>query len=218
MQGSVQGLIAEYNDINSNIHDQIEERLNEFRSIWSDGTSDDILVELLFCILTPQSNAHMCWKIVQELRDEGVIFTIGEKDLATRLERGARFKNRKAHYFIEARDLFKGGLDIRGHLSGFTDACGAREWIVENIKWIGYKEASHFLRNIGWGSDIAILDRHILKNLELCGVLDGPVKNLNPIRYCEIERKVVAFSRGIGVSMEHLDLVMWYKEKDEIFK
>ena len=37
---------------------------------------------------------------------------------------------------------------------------------------LGYKEASHFLRNIGLSEDIPILDRHILKNLVLLGAID----------------------------------------------
>jgi N-glycosylase/DNA lyase len=89
---------------------------------------------------------------------------------------------------------------------------------VENVKGLGYKEASHFLRNIGLGEDLAILDRHILKNLGLLGVIDevpsSPTKRL----YLEIERKMAAFSKEAKIPMGQLDLLLWYKEAGEVFK
>ena len=89
---------------------------------------------------------------------------------------------------------------------------------MKNIKGLGYKEASHFLRNIGRGEDLAILDRHILKNLALLGVIDevpsSPTKRL----YLEIEEKMAAFSRQTNIPMGHLDLLLWYKEAGEVFK
>jgi N-glycosylase/DNA lyase len=89
---------------------------------------------------------------------------------------------------------------------------------VENVKGLGYKEASHFLRNIGLGEDLAILDRHILKNLALLGVIKevptSPTKRI----YLEIERKMTAFSKESKIPMGHLDLLLWYKEAGEVFK
>jgi len=89
---------------------------------------------------------------------------------------------------------------------------------VENVKGLGYKEASHFLRNIGLGEDLAILDRHILKNLALLGVIaevpESPSKRL----YLEIEKQMTAFSCKVGIPMGQLDLLLWYKEAGEIFK
>jgi len=209
--------IDEIKEVHLLIKDQIERRLCDFAGIWKGGSSQEVLEELLFCILTPQSNAHRCWDIITDLRGGGVIMTIGREELSEALGKGARFKNNKSRYFIEARERFT-NTDIRERLGGFSDPCQAREWLVTNIKGIGYKEASHFLRNIGWGGDLAILDRHILKNLVLCGAIGEMPKSINAKRYCEIESKMRAFSKLIGVPMDHLDLVFWYLEKGEIFK
>ena len=74
------------------------------------------------------------------------------------------------------------------------------------------------MRNIGLGEDLAILDRHILKNLVLLGVIDevpgSPTKRI----YLEIEKKMEAFSRKTGIPMGQLDLLLWYKEAGEVFK
>ena len=93
-----------------------------------------------------------------------------------------------------------------------------REWLVSNVKGFGYKEASHFLRNIGFGSDIAILDRHILKNLKKHGVINEIPKTITKKNYFEIENRMRDFSKRSGIPMAHLDLLFWSNETGEIFK
>ena len=107
---------------------------------------------------------------------------------------------------------------LRATLAEFADAAAAREWLVENVKGLGYKEASHFLRNIGLGENLAILDRHILKNLALLGVIKEVPTSLTKRIYLEIERKMIAFSKEANIPMGHLDLLLWYKEAGEVFK
>ena len=94
----------------------------------------------------------------------------------------------------------------------------AREWFVDNVKGIGLKEASHFLRNIGLGEDLAILDRHILKNLALLGVIEEVPASLSRRLYLEIEDRMRKFAENIKIPMSHLDLLLWYMETNEIFK
>ncbi len=92
-----------------------------------------------------------------------------------------------------------------------------REWLVKNIKGYGYKEASHFLRNIGF-EELAILDRHVLKNLKNYGVIEEVPKSLTPKKYKEIEEKMRRFSKSVDIPISHLDLLFWSNETGEIFK
>ena len=103
-------------------------------------------------------------------------------------------------------------------LENSKDIKSLRKWLVKNIKGYSFKEAGHFLRNIGYGSQIAILDRHILKNLVLFGVIPDIPKTLNEKTYLEIEDKMTAFSKKINIPMHHLDILFWYKQTGEIFK
>ena len=89
---------------------------------------------------------------------------------------------------------------------------------MTTFKGIGYKEASHFLRNIGFGKEIAILDRHILKNLVLFNVIDEVPKSITKKYYHEIEDKLLNFADAINISPDHLDFLLWYKEAGEVFK
>ena len=197
----------------------IERRLKEFKELFENSNDDRIFAELIFCLLTPQSKAKICWKAVENLMEKDLLIR-GSYEQVLRELKGVRFKKNKARYIMEARKTFtrENEIRIKGVISGFSDSKKAREWLVKNVKGMGYKEASHFLRNIGFGEDLAILDRHILKNLRLLGVIEAIPKTLTKKRYMEIENKMREFSRDIGIPLSHLDLLFWSKETGEIFK
>jgi N-glycosylase/DNA lyase len=203
----------------TSIQDEIQSRLQEFDSVLKTGDEESIFAELVFCILTPQSKARSCWAAVERLLDKGLLLT-GAEDQVLRELTGVRFKHKKAGYVIKARNMFMidGKLSIKSRISRFSDVYDAREWLVRNVKGIGYKEASHFLRNVGPGADLAILDRHILKNLRSLQVIDEVPASLSRRRYLEIEEGMKELSEKTKIPMSHLDLVLWYKEAGEVFK
>lgn len=205
--------VEEIHRIHASLYEEIETRLAEFRQIWENGTERDIFIELVFCILTPQCSPQPCWTTVETLLRKNLLFDGEEEEVAEELN-GARFKYRKAAFLVEGRDHFPG---IRSVIEG-KDVVTVREWLVQNVKGIGYKEASHFLRNIGLGNEIAILDRHILRNLHALGVIGEMPRTLTKKKYLAIERKMKAFAEEIGIPVSHLDLVLWYKETGKIFK
>ncbi|MBU1852906.1 MAG: N-glycosylase/DNA lyase [Candidatus Omnitrophica bacterium] len=196
---------------------EIRKRLRFFRHVYKTGDRE-IFTELCFCILTPQSKAIVCDKAIQELQKKGMIFKGSQKDVKVHLK-GVRFPNNKARYVIRARDFFKNGkdLDIKSKLD-IKDSFKTRDWLVNNVKGIGYKEASHFLRNVGLGRDLAILDRHILRNLEKYGVIERIPVTLTRKKYINIEDKMRKFFKKLDISMEEIDLLFWSKETGIIFK
>jgi len=205
------------------IKDKIISKLGEFSQLWEKGSDADIFAELVFCILTPQSRAKSCWMCVERLRTEisWGCCGVNKQDISKILAKvGVRFHNRKTEYIIKAERQFcnNGKLSIKSHINQFKNVYDAREWLVQNIKGIGYKEASHFLRNIGLGKNFAILDRHILKNLKSFEIIGEISSSLSKRRYFEIEKRMKRFAGDIKIPMSHLDFVMWYKETGEIFK
>ena len=208
--------IDELIDLYVPIREQIEIRLMDFRHIWETAGDEELFREMVFCLLTPQSKAKTCWKAVQRLIRKDMLAK-GEPCLLQKELTGVRFNNRKAEYICLARKMFQ-EKSLKTTLAGFAGPHAAREWLVENIKGMGYKEASHFLRNIGLGGDLAILDRHILKNLALLGVIEEIPNSPTKKVYIEIEKMMTEFSKKAGIPMSHLDLLLWYKEAGEVFK
>ncbi len=206
--------VNEIKRIHFSLQEDIQKRLEDFRLKKND---EEIFAEMIFCLLTPQSKAKLCWHAVENLLKKDLLLKGDNKQIVEELK-GVRFKYKKAGYIIEARKFFMKNDGIKQRLEKFRDAGEAREWLVNNVKGMGYKEASHFLRNIGLGENLAILDRHILKNLNLLGVIQKIPDSLSKKKYMEIEKKMKKFAEEIGIKMSHLDLVLWYKETGEIFK
>ena len=211
--------IEEIQAIYNHKREEIRLRLGEIRGIWRKGTEEEIFAELVFCILTPMSRAKFCWAAVESLIRKGVLFA-GDITQIVRELNGVRFIYKKSEYIVEARKKFliDAKVSIRSILGQINYGHEGREWLVRNVKGIGYKEASHFLRNIGFDQNLAILDRHILKNLKFLGVIEEIPGSLSRRGYFEVEERMMEFSEAIQIPLSHLDLVMWYKETGEIFK
>lgn len=213
------GNIRELKSIYSKTKNDIKLRLNQFDAVWQRQNDEEIFYELAFCLLTPQSKAKVCWDSVLRLKERGVHENCQADGVCADISR-VRFKNRKSEYIEKMhKDYFRHGkfalLDLLAEKESVNEK---RDYLVSEIKGIGYKEASHFLRNIGFGGEIAILDRHILKNLIANGIIKEMPTGLGRKRYLNIEEKMLKFSKKIEIPMAHLDFVMWYKEAGEIFK
>jgi len=205
-------------DIYSVIKPEIEKRITEFKKVWGESDNNAIFAELVFCLFTPQSSARQCWKAVKILLEKNLLFEGDWSAISAEINM-VRFRNNKSKYLVEARERFVCGTHgIRDCLDMHADDFDKREWLVKNVKGMSYKEASHFMRNNGMGERIAILDRHILKNMKLLGVIDEIPKSINRKSYLELEGKLSAFSKRIGIPLDHLDFVLWYKEAGEVFK
>ncbi len=202
----MKSLISEYNRKKC----MIKRRLKEFSTLYKGGEVA-IFPELCFCLLTPQSKAIYCDKAIKELKRSGLLLK-GRKNAVKAKLKAVRFPNNKAAYLIAARRRFKKNeLDAK-------DTFKARDWLVKNIKGLGYKEASHFLRNIGLGKDMAILDVHILRNLKRYGIIKRISASISRKKYVDIENKMREFSKKIKIPLEELDLLFWSRETGIIFK
>lgn len=196
------------------IFPEIEKKLNYFVKKSQKLNKKEILKELCFCILTPQSKAEICWDCIKRLNTEKLLL-FGTKDQIRKHLKGVRFYRTKAESIIKARTLLKDVIDI---LKKEKDPKIIRKYLVKNIRGLGMKEATHFLRNIGRSNDLAILDRHILRRLHKLGIIEKVPQSLSVKKYIEIEKKMQKFAKKIKIPVSHLDLLFWYQETGRIFK
>lgn len=197
----------------------IRTRLADFRAVGQRGDRA-LFEEMCFAILAIQSSARSSDASVRGLVKEGLLWTATPGEIARFLRHRTRFHNHKAAYIVRARErFFPGGRAVlRETLNRFPDPEVARDWLVGEVDGLGLKEASHFLRNIGRGEELAILDRHILRNLLRHHVIGRMPKSLTPKRYRAIEARLQRFAADIGVSVGVLDLLWWSRQTGEIFK
>jgi N-glycosylase/DNA lyase len=197
----------------------IVQRLAEFRKVYEKGDRA-IFEELCYCILTAGSSAKMGMRTVEALKD--IIRSGTEKDLQQRARaHSVRFWRRRPSYIVHTREYLDEacGLKLKWLIGSFDSRDSRRDFFAKNkgVKGIGYKEASHFLRNIGFPG-YAILDKHILNSLRELGVVSTRMPPTTRAGYLAIETKLEQFAKEIGIDMDHLDLLLWSRKTGEILK
>jgi len=211
----MEDLVQLYN----NIKDDIEDRLIEFDTLWENGSNQDIYKEMVFCMCTPQTNAKNAWKAVQRL-DELDYFENGlfEEVAYILKESGVRFHKNKTKYIFANKKYYYDtkGLIVTAINGG--DIVKTRNTLAASVLGWGMKEASHFLRNIGYGDKICILDRHILRQLAEYGVIPKIPQAMTKGEYIQIENDMRHFAQELQIPVPALDFVFWYKAKGELFK
>ncbi len=201
--------------------DEIAARLREFRAIWEEGSDEDIFAEMTFCLCTVQTSARASDQATRRLRDTGLLLRGSQRRVREVLRGGyVRFHETKSHWIVKARRRFmEPKPSIRRELEVLAPTPPAlRDWLEREVLGLGPKEASHFLRNIGLGENLAILDRHILLNLQDLGVIEALPASLTRSRYHAIERDLLDFCEQIDIPVGHMDLLLWAKETGFVFK
>ena len=184
-------------------------------------TKDDhrLFEELSFCIFTANTSAEMGLKAVDAVRN--VLIDGNADEMTRRLEGIYRFSNVRPEYIIHTRNHLKNiiNFEIKKKIKSFKDKNELRDFFAlsKDVKGLGMKEASHFLRNIGFNG-YAILDKHIINSLHEFGVLKTNEKPKNSKEYFDIEQKFIEFAKEIGINMDELDLLLWSRKNGRILK
>ncbi len=195
----------------SEVMNVINSRIKEFAA-FKEESIQKIFREMCFCIMTANCGAEKCIEIHNRMEDDFLI--LDRMQLAEKFkECGYRFPNIRSRYIIEARNYI---ADLEEKLNQSNRDYSLREWIVKHIKGLGFKEASHFLRNIGY-EDYAIIDFHIIDVLVKYNLIEKP-KTLTKKKYIEIESILRKMGEILKVNLAELDLYLWYLETGKILK
>ena len=211
---TVSELLREYDSCRS----EIQDRLSEFKEVghWDDRA---IFKELCFCILAANSSAEMGMRTVSAVED--LLWEGSLQEMQDRLAGKVRFWRVRPAYIVSTREFLKEvcGLRIKTFLQSFAGADQRRDYLAQTrgIYGIGFKEASHFLRNIGF-KGYAIIDKHILSCLKELKVIGLKMAPTNRRRYRLIERRMKRLSSNIGIGLDELDLLLWRHKTGKILK
>ena len=196
---------------NSDVGREIESRINEFKAF---REKDDLewFSELCFCLLTANSKAESAINIQNELGIKGFVEYNEEEVKKVIRNNNHRFHNNKARFIVNARQY----LEVKKIVQKKGEK-EAREWLVNNIKGMGWKEASHFLRNVGY-LNVAILDRHILRIMKENGMIKEIPKGWTKQKYHDIEEKLYGIAKELNMEPGKLDMYMWYMKTGKVLK
>ena len=197
-------------ELKKEIGEMVEKRIKEFESM---KEKDDLTWyhELCFCILTANTSAEMGIKVQNSISAEEFA-NLDEESLSRRLkESGYRFYKTRAAYIVKNRNYSKNIKKIILSLEKEE----RREFLVKNIVGIGYKEASHFLRNVGY-KDYAIIDKHIFNLMKENGLTNE--KKVTEKNYTELEKILYGIAEKAGLDLARLDLYLWYIKTKKVLK
>ncbi len=198
---------------------EIRARLAEFDEVGREAGDERLFEELTFCIYTAGASARMGLRCVESVRP--VLMTGSRPDIQRALAGRHRWPDGRGDYVYQTREYLKEhcGLRMRELLAGFEKAESRRDFFSANprVRGIGYKEGSHFLRNVGCRG-YAILDKHVLARLAEFSVIDDPKPPSTKKRYVETEEKMKRFAESVDIDFDELDLLLWYTKTGEILK
>ncbi|MEI0567117.1 transcriptional regulator [Brachyspira pulli] len=208
------------------LHERMKRRLEYFERVFKRDNDKRLFAELAFCICTPQTKARSGAAAIIDLYNNNLLFNGSAEKVANILIKHVRFHNMKAENIVLARKLYfpKGQFILKDRINEAVknDAMvELRNQLAKEVKGYGLKEASHFLRNIGFGQKIAILDRHIMRVMDKLSILpEGmtPKTSLTKNNYLQCESNLVEYSKSEKIPMEYLDFVFWYDATNDIFK
>jgi len=204
-------LLKELERIREEAKPLVEQRFEEFKRLGEEGTEEDLFCELSFCVLTANWSAEGGIRAQKEIGKGFVHLPLEE--LAEKLrEVGHRYPQKRAEFIVENRKLLG---KLKNLVKG--DPFQSREFLVRNAKGIGWKEASHFLRNTGV-EDLAILDKHVLKLMKRHGLIQEIPKGWSKKRYLYVEEILRKVAEAFGESPGKFDLYLWYLVKGKVDK
>ena len=201
---------------NKKIKDIVNNRINEFLKT---NQEDDArwFEEIAYCILVANTSAKSGLKCIEEMKRENIILRGNLQEIQEQLRKtGHRYPQKRAEYIYKARKYVS---EIKKIITKIKNNNKRREWLVKNINGIGMKEASHFLRNVGY-LDYAIIDRHIIKILINYDLIDPTLKKktITKKRYLKIENLLKQIAKEMKLKPGVLDLYLWYMSTGEILK
>ncbi len=158
-------------------------------------------------------------RAIEQVRD--LLACGAHEELAEALTGVHRYPRARSGYIVTTRDFLTldCGMRLRERLATFADPIARRDWLARErgIKGLGYKEASHFLRNIGLRG-YAILDKHVLRSMYELAVTHTPDPPSTRARYLATEEKLREYAKQIGIDFDELDLVLWSLKTGEVLK
>jgi N-glycosylase/DNA lyase len=195
-------------NLGPSIKKEVNKKVDEFNQ--KNLSDRERFLELCFCLLVANCSLDRTKKNWENNKD--IFLNANQKKLSEKLKSlGQRFHNNKASYIIEAR---KHQNKLNSYLKNREEG-KLRDFLVKEIKGLGYKEASHFLRNQGY-KNFAILDRHVLKTLKNNKFIKEVPKTLTKKRYLDIENKLSVLARDLKTTQAHLDLYLFYLDSGRI--
>jgi N-glycosylase/DNA lyase len=198
---------------------------------WNDMSEEELWRELCLCILSSNLPYEMAQSSTSHLANKGYLNLTwivktrnSQKLIANELSkpiylprrvdgsfRKYRFPNQRAKDIYRTASLVASKRNWLKQLLQTPDSeREVRNALVRHLSGVGLKQASHFLRNIGYSKRLAIIDSHVVSFLEGIGaVSDKNLKTITRKAYIELEGLLEKICDKHGLDLAVFDMAIW---------
>ena len=195
---------------------------------WGRRRENTLWTELVSCILGSGVIFENARSAVKRLNTSGALkfggldFDVFERTIARTLAqpvyppfskgkgRKYRYPNIRARYIRQtAENIYNDGT-LKQILYLAVSPEDARKALMHCAVGIGPKQASLFLRNIGYAQSLAILDVHVLRYMYMVDLVPNCMETVSSLAiYEKLEQLLQHYSREMNLQLGHLDLAIW---------
>jgi len=198
---------------------------------WEDMTESELWYELVLCILSSNVPYELAQSAFLHLLNKGFLqlrwitkMPNSQGMIAKELSRPIylpkkmdgshrryRFPNIRARNIIDAaRVISSEKMWLKKLLTNSRSEKQVRRSLVACIPGVGLKEASHFLRNIGYSNELAIIDSHVFSFLKkIKAVAQKDIKTITPSIYLELEEMLQNICCTYNLNLSVFDVAIW---------
>jgi len=200
---------------------------------WNEMSENELWQELCLCILSSNVPYELAQSVFFHLMDIGYLrlewltgTANSQKLIADELSRPIylpkkldcsyrryRFPNaRSKNIYQAAKTVFSDEGWLSRLLRSSNSESAARDFLVAHIHGIGLKEASHFLRNIRYSKQLAIIDSHVISFLKkIEAISQRNIKTITPKIYLELESRLQEICEKYGLNLSIFDMATYAK-------
>ena len=199
---------------------------------WIDMSEDELWQELCLCILSSNVPYELTLSAFHHLKKKGYLRlellkkeSISKKIITDELSRPVylpkkkdggyrkyRFPKTRARNIIQAAKVIAREEDwIKKLLLRSNSERKVRGLLVSEISGIGLKEASHFLRNIKYSKNLAIVDSHVVSFLQQIDAgTQRKTKTITRNTYFELENQIQEICGEYKLDLSIFDMAIWH--------
>jgi len=198
---------------------------------WKKLTEEELFFEIAVCIIGSQMVYEHSLAIANKLKKTGLLretssFEAAEyhqqlnivlsKQISIKTNNGQReiyprFKNRLATLISNTvNNIYRVGLSVHDILTSENSPQKTRKLLVGYVSGFGPKQASLFLRRVGYCTEMAVLDTHVLDYMKIAYGLEVKPATLSHLsKYEKLESKLKELAQDFGYNLGCVDLAMW---------
>ncbi len=198
---------------------------------WDKYSEDQLWFELVSCILGSRVRYDTAKECTKHIQNIGLLNTtelvinpnIFKMYLVEELSKsiyppfksgkGSKYPyyNSKSEYIVKTCvEIYNNNsTTIKQTLRLSQEGNEAREILVNLCAGIGPKQASLFLRNIGYCDNLAILDSHVIQYMDILGLRHkkSSINSMN--QYHKYENILLTYANSLNRKMATLDVAIW---------